>query len=93
MQAFDCPLLQDVAYNCNGNAIAKLEGDRKVQYGILVENLSPRSGSLKDSKLVVADKECVQHPLGQSWSLRTQYDLVKIRVSEALRTMHLRRPR
>lgn len=93
MQVFDAPLLRDVASNIGGNAIAKLEGTRKVQYGVLVDEwqIGEKVEVGQDVKLVLADRECIQIPSGQRRTISEQFELLKSQISQRRAMVRLRR--
>lgn len=61
----------------NGNAIAKLEATRQVQYGVCVTDSADKANIEKDLKLAMANRGAVERPEGQRRSVSEHLELLK----------------
>lgn len=62
-----------------------------MRYGVLVQE--PRINAEKDLKLVMADKEYVQIPLGHRRTIAEHLETVKSHIAKHRAGIRLRRPR
>ena len=72
-------MLQGAASNQNGGQIAKVEGERDVQYGMLQEGGDGTAGLQRTDKLVFASEGMVKKPTGKHLTPREYYGLLRAR--------------
>ena len=84
LQAFDAPVLANVAPNLSGNRISRLVGKYQVQYGALNEYPLPE-------RLVIAHRDVVHEPTGERYHFREYLDLSKTFVQKRFAMIRLRR--
>ena len=79
LQAFDAPLLRDVASNQNGREIAKVAGEHRVQYGVREQCMSSSEWPQEavEQRLVIADETTVQRPAENPFTLREYHAMAK----------------
>ena len=86
IQAFDAPILRGLGCHLRGREIAKIEGQREVQYGVLKDEAIYVSHlGHAEEKISIADKARVSKPSGHRFGPLEWYSLLKAKMPKRRR--------